>query len=699
MKKKNSWLAYITPYLLIIAIIGVIILFWGRQSGMSQIQVEESRIVSTAYEYDSDGNVLGNEKTTGERARDSFLWKEEILQLNVATYRDRIALSGTVVLENANNQPERYAFYSEITLSDINWTILDIVLTDRTNSDGSVYYNAQILSRTDPYASNGIMDYLPTILLFGGILIIGGIMISRLGSTINKSNNSAMDFNRSRARREDASNVHFDDVAGCEEEKAEMIELVDYLKQPEKYSKFGAKIPKGVLLVGPPGTGKTLLAKAVAGEAKVPFYSISGSDFVEMFVGVGAGRVRDMFKKAKQTAPCLIFIDEIDAVGRQRGAGLGGGNDEREQTLNQLLVEMDGFSDNSGIIVIAATNRDDVLDPALLRAGRFDRQITVDLPDKNGREAILKVHARNKIIDASVDFSNIAKRTVGFSGADLANVLNEAAILAVRGKKNMITTKEIDEAIDRRIAGPAKTTKSLTEHEKKTVAFHEAGHAMIGLRFPHSDVVQKVTIVPRGRTGGHVLMTPEEDRFLVTKEELFARIVGYLGGRSSEEVFFDDVSTGASNDIEVATRIARAMVTQYGMSPLGPIQYESNSDSVFLGRDYTSNQKNFSAQIAFEIDKEIRAIVEKAHEKAVELIRENKEDVTLIANALMENETLNAEQISFLLKERRLPTDEDFKAMEEEKKKSSEMKKEQESLIEPKQEEKAEPQKEDKKEE
>ncbi len=667
MKKKTKWLSYLMPYLLVFAIIAVVIFFWGGKSTSYSCSYTEQDIVYRAIdEYNN------TEYSYKERAMNSVLWTDDIKSLSLANYRDHIQVSGTVSVSEDKVKDKgdstKYvlcSFSVSIANTEENWTILSYITSSRMNynnytdpNDDTIYYTSNILSYRDPYESNGFMDYLPTILLCVGTLIVGGLLISKLGNSINKSNSSAMDFNRSRARREDASNVHFDDVAGCEEEKAEMVELVDYLRQPEKYSKYGAKLPKGVLLVGPPGTGKTLLAKAVAGEAKVPFYSISGSDFVEMFVGVGAGRVRDMFKKAKQTAPCLIFIDEIDAVGRQRGAGLGGGNDEREQTLNQLLVEMDGFSDNAGIIVIAATNREDVLDPALLRAGRFDRQITVDLPDKNGREAILKVHAKNKTIDKSVDFANIAKRTVGFSGADLANVLNEAAILAVRDGKSIITTKEIDEAIDRRIAGPAKTTRSLTEKEKRTVAYHEAGHTIIGLKYPNSDKVQKVTIVPRGRTGGHVLMTPEEDRFLVSKEELIARIVGYLGGRSSEEVFFEDVSTGASNDIEVATRIARAMVTEYGMSSLGPIQYESRGDSVFLGRDYTSNQKNFSSQIAFEIDNEIRSIIDEAHETAVKLIKEYSNEVTLIAEALIRKETLNSEEIDYLLKNGILPDEE-----------------------------------------
>ena len=377
-----------------------------------------------------------------------------------------------------------------------------------------------------------------------------------------------------------------------------------------------------------------------------------------MYVGVGAGRVRDLFKQAKATAPCLIFIDEIDAVGRQRGAGLGGGNDEREQTLNQLLVEMDGFEANSGILVIAATNRDDVLDPALRRAGRFDRTITVSLPDKEGREAIFKVHARNKHVDPNVDFGALAKRTVGFSGADIDSVLNDAAILAVRKNKSSIGLAEIDEAIDRRISGPAKSSRGMSEKERRQVAYHEAGHAVIGLNLPYSDKVQKITIVPRGNTGGHVLMTPEDDRFLMTKNELIARITGLLGGRTSEEIFFQDVSTGASNDIEQATRLARLMVTEFGMSDLGPIQYEKDTGSVFLGRDYTNTQRNFSTQVAYEIDKAVREIIEKAHENARKVLMDHKDQVILVAERLLAKETITAEEIEFLCKNGYLPGDE-----------------------------------------
>jgi len=513
-------------------------------------------------------------------------------------------------------------------------------------------------------SNNTFMSWLPFIII--GVVAFGAMwfMISRASKSMRDGMRGMNEVSSSRARRENNSKVRFNDVAGCDEVKAELVELVDYFKNASKYTSLGAKLPKGVLLVGPPGTGKTLLAKAVAGEAQVPFYSISGSDFVEMYVGVGASRVRDMFKTAKANAPCLVFIDEIDAVGRQRGAGLGGGNDEREQTLNQLLVEMDGFEDNSGIIIIAATNRADILDPALTRAGRFDRQITVDLPDKDGRAAIMRVHARNKTVASDVDFDAIASRTTGFSGADLANILNDAAILAVRARRKMITMADIDEAIDRSIAGPAKSNRNLIEKEKKQIAYHESGHAIIGIYLPYADKVQKVTIIPRGRTGGHVLMTPEQDHFSLTKNELKAQITGYLGGRTSEEIFFEDVSTGASNDIQMATRIAKAMVTEYGMSPLGPIQYESPNGSVFLGRDYNDTTKNFSSQIAYEIDKEVRNIIEDCHEAARKLLLEHKEDVILMAETLLKVETLTAEQIAYLLEHRELPPVDEHKVEE-----------------------------------
>ena len=515
-------------------------------------------------------------------------------------------------------------------------------------------------------STSSIGSWLVPLLMF--LFFIGIIVYfyNRMSRSMGGGSGGPMSgFVNNIARKETTSKVRFSDVAGCDEAKAELVELVDYFHSTDKYTRLGAKLPHGVLLVGPPGTGKTLLAKAVAGEASVPFYSISGSDFVEMYVGVGASRVRSLFKTAKANAPCLIFIDEIDAVGRQRGAGLGGGNDEREQTLNELLVEMDGFEDNSGIIVIAATNRSDVLDPALTRPGRFDRTITVDLPDKNGRAAILKVHSRNKKLASDVDLNEIASRTVGFSGADLANIMNDAAILAVRANRNAITTADIDEAIDRAISGPAKKSH-LEPNEKKQVAYHESGHAVIGIFLPYSDVVQKITIVPRGRTGGHVLMTPAQDHFLLTKNQLMARITGYLGGRTSEEIFFGDVSTGASNDIEVATQLARSMVTQYGMSELGPIQYERPGGSVFLGRDYNSTQANYSTQIAYEIDKAVRDIIDQCHEQAKKLLTEHKDDVTLIAETLIEHETITADQIQYLLKNRKLPPVDEHKLQTQE---------------------------------
>ena len=491
--------------------------------------------------------------------------------------------------------------------------------------------------------------FLDTILSLIPFVIFGAMAFFLISKMNGGGNNKAFEFSKSRARLEGNIKVRFDDVAGCDEEKQEMAEIIDYLKSPKKFAKMGARIPKGILMVGSPGTGKTLLAKAVAGEADVPFYSISGSDFVEMFVGVGASRVRDMFKKAQQTAPCMIFIDEIDAVGRQRGAGLGGGHDEREQTLNQLLVEMDGITDNAGIVVIAATNRPDVLDPALLRPGRFDRQITVSLPDRRGRKAILEVHARNKKLAPEIDLDALAKRTPGFSGADLENVLNEAAILAVRENSDLIHMHNLDEAIDRVMMGPAKKSRKYDEKSKKLVAYHESGHAIVGLNLENSNIVQKVTIIPRGTAGGYNLMTPKEEKIMNTKNDLMSAITGYMGGRVAEEVFFDDITTGAVNDIEQATKMARDMVTLYGMSDLGPVQYDHGQQNVFLGRDYNSSS-NVSGQVAFEIDQEIRKIIDQCHDEAKKIILEHKEELIKIAEALIENETLTAEQIDKIIK-------------------------------------------------
>ncbi|MEI5894066.1 ATP-dependent zinc metalloprotease FtsH [Bacillus luti] len=467
-----------------------------------------------------------------------------------------------------------------------------------------------------------------------------------------------MNFGKSKAKlyNDEKKKVRFRDVAGADEEKQELVEVVEFLKDPRKFAEVGARIPKGVLLVGPPGTGKTLLARAVAGEAGVPFFSISGSDFVEMFVGVGASRVRDLFENAKKNAPCIIFIDEIDAVGRQRGAGLGGGHDEREQTLNQLLVEMDGFGANEGIIIIAATNRPDILDPALLRPGRFDRQITVDRPDVNGREAVLKVHARNKPLDENINLRAIATRTPGFSGADLENLLNEAALVAARQDKKKIDMSDIDEATDRVIAGPAKKSRVISEKERNIVAFHEAGHTVIGVVLDEADVVHKVTIVPRGQAGGYAVMLPKEDRYFMTKPELLDKITGLLGGRVAEEIVFGEVSTGAHNDFQRATGIARRMVTEFGMSDkLGPMQFgSSQGGQVFLGRDFHSEQ-NYSDAIAHEIDVEMQTIMKDCYARAKQILTENRDKLDLIAKTLLEVETLDAEQINHLCDYGRLP--------------------------------------------
>ena len=531
---------------------------------------------------------------------------------------------------------------------------------------GEEIYKFALTIKNDPETSSWLIiitNYLPMIILAGAMF---WLFTRQLGT-----NGKSMDFGKSKAKLVDKDKTAtFKDVAGLTEEKEEVQELIDFLKNPKKFTSMGARIPKGVLLVGPPGTGKTLLARAVAGEANVPFYYISGSDFVELFVGIGASRVRDMFREAKMNAPCLIFIDEIDAVGRQRGTGLGGGHDEREQTLNQLLTEMDGFGANEGIIIIAATNRPDVLDPALLRPGRFDRQVTVSLPDKKAREEILSVHARNKILDKKVTLENLAKRTPGFSGADLENLLNEAALLAVRKNKKNISMTEIDEATDRVLMGPAKVTRKYTDKEKKLVAYHEAGHAVLGLKLDGANEVQKITIIPRGNAGGYTMMLPKEETFNYTKKELLESICGLLGGRVAEEITFNEITTGAHDDFKKATKIARKMVTEYGMSNLGPMMYDEPSENTFLGRDYTKNQ-NFSDFVAHEIDDEMRSIINSWYDKTKKIITENKDLLKLIAETLLEEETITKEQIEYLVEHGHLEEKEDTENIEEKQNKKA----------------------------
>lgn len=461
-----------------------------------------------------------------------------------------------------------------------------------------------------------------------------------------------MNFGKSRARRYDEDNIKitFKDVAGADEAKQELEEVVEFLKHPKKYNDLGAKIPKGVLLYGPPGTGKTLLAKAVAGEAGVPFFSISGSDFVEMFVGVGASRVRDLFEQAKKSAPCIVFIDEIDAVGRQRGAGLGGGHDEREQTLNQLLVEMDGFGANEGIIMIAATNRPDILDPALLRPGRFDRQIVVDRPDIKGRQEILKVHVKGKPISPEVELGVIARRTPGFTGADLSNLVNEAALMAARKNKNKIDMPEMEEAAERVIMGPERRSRVISDKEKRLTAYHEGGHTLVGMLLDKTDPVHKVTIIPRGRAGGYTLSLPKEDRYYATRSEMLDELKVLLGGRVAEALVLKEISSGASNDLQRATSLARQMICEYGMSPeLGPMTFGHRQDQVFLGRDI-GRDKDYSEEVAAKIDKEIRKFIDEAYQKTESLLNENMDKLHLIADALIERETLEGEEIDQLMK-------------------------------------------------
>ncbi|WP_202081465.1 ATP-dependent zinc metalloprotease FtsH [Caldalkalibacillus salinus] len=504
-----------------------------------------------------------------------------------------------------------------------------------------------IEAKGDPIWLTFFTTLIPFLLIF--------ILFFFLMSQAQGGGNKVMNFGKSKAKmyNEEKKKVTFKDVAGADEEKQELVEVVDFLKDPRKFNAVGARIPKGVLLVGPPGTGKTLLGRAVAGEAGVPFFSISGSDFVEMFVGVGASRVRDLFENAKKNAPCIIFIDEIDAVGRQRGAGLGGGHDEREQTLNQLLVEMDGFGANEGIIIMAATNRPDVLDPALLRPGRFDRQITVDRPDVRGREEVLAVHAKNKPLADDVDLEIVARRTPGFSGADLENLLNEAALLAARRDKKEIGMKDVDDAIDRVLAGTEKRSRRVPEKERKIVAYHESGHTVAGYFLPNADLVHKVTIVPRGQAGGYMIPIPKEERFLLTEPELKDRIAGLLAGRVAEEIIFGEVSIGASDDFRKATGFARRMVMEWGMSKLGPLQFGEHQGQVFLGRDI-GHERNYSEAIAHEIDQEVRKIVQEQYARAKELLTKYKDKLELVAQTLLDIETLSADQIKDLLEEGKL---------------------------------------------
>ncbi|MBH0331566.1 cell division protein FtsH [Brevibacillus brevis] len=571
---------------------------------------------------------------------------DNITDLSIRPENGTYRVEGT--LAKAIPGQESNKFFTNVFLYDS-----DIIKLVEEKIDAQKMKNVVV----NPAEGNSIwLTFLTSIIPFVIIFILFFFLLNNAQG----GGSRVMNFGKSRAKlyNEEKKRVTFDDVAGADEEKAELEEVVDFLKDNRKFNAVGARIPKGVLLVGPPGTGKTLLARAVAGEAGVPFFSISGSDFVEMFVGVGASRVRDLFENAKKNAPCIIFIDEIDAVGRQRGAGLGGGHDEREQTLNQLLVEMDGFGGNEGIIMIAATNRPDILDPALLRPGRFDRQITVDRPDIKGREAVLKVHARNKPIGEDVKLDVIARGTSGFTGADLENLLNEAALLTARRNKKQINMTEVDEAIDRVIAGPAKKSRVVSEDERRLVAFHEAGHTIIGYHLRNAEMVHKVTIIPRGQAGGYTVMLPKEDRFFATKTDLLDKIVGLLGGRVAEELVLGDISTGAHNDFQRATAIARSMITEYGMSKLGPMQFGKSQGQVFLGRDY-GNERNYSDQIAYEIDQEMQNIIHECYAKCTELLTKHRDQLDLIANTLLRVETLDAEQIKQLIETGKMDNDPD----------------------------------------
>lgn len=585
-------------------------------------------------------------KLDGNKIENVTMQPSDSLITVTGEYKEPVKVKGTnnfPLLGNSSSEVKNFQAYIIPT---------DSVVKDIQNAAKSNDVKLSVVQASSSGMWVQILSYIIPMLLFVGIF---WLMMGGMGARGGGGGGNPMSFGKSRAKQQDGktSKVRFADVAGSEEEKQELVEVVDFLKNPKKYHDLGARIPAGVLLEGPPGTGKTLLAKAVAGEAGVPFYSISGSDFVEMFVGVGASRVRSLFEDAKKAERAIIFIDEIDAVGRRRGAGMGGGNDEREQTLNQLLIEMDGFEGNESIIVIAATNRSDVLDPALLRPGRFDRKILVGSPDVKGREAILRVHAKNKPLAEDVNLKVVAQQTPGFVGADLENVLNEAALVAARRNKKKIDASDIDEAEDRVIAGPSKKDRTISQKEREMVAYHEAGHTIVGLVLSSARVVHKVTIVPRGRAGGYMIALPKEDQMLHSKDELKEQLAGLMGGRVAEEIIFNAQTTGASNDFEQATQLARAMVTEYGMSDkLGPVQYEGNH-AVMTGQ--LSPEKTYSAQTAQMIDDEVRTLLNEARDKAADIINNNRETHKLIAEALLKYETLNAAQIKSIYETGKMP--------------------------------------------
>ena len=618
----------------------------------------------TGFQYFFAGNSIGQSQQINYTELVKELKSDNVKEINYQPNGSVIEISGTYNKAKTSKDDTGVQFFTPSPSKVTRFTsvILPSDLTVQELQNLASEHKADITIKRE--SSSGMwITILTSIVPF---VIVMFFFFSMMNQGGGGGARGAMNFGRNKARatnKEDIK-VRFSDVAGAEEEKQELVEVVEFLKDPKRFTKLGARIPAGVLLEGPPGTGKTLLAKAVAGEAGVPFFSISGSDFVEMFVGVGASRVRSLFEDAKKVAPAIIFIDEIDAVGRQRGVGLGGGNDEREQTLNQLLIEMDGFEGNEGIIVIAATNRSDVLDPALLRPGRFDRKVLVGRPDVKGREAILRVHAKNKPLAKDVDLKLVAQQTPGFVGADLENVLNEAALVAARRNKKVIDASDIDEAEDRVIAGPSKKDRTVSQKERELVAYHEAGHTIVGLVLSNARVVHKVTIVPRGRAGGYMIALPKEDQMLLSKEDMKEQLAGLMGGRVAEEIIFNVQTTGASNDFEQATQMARAMVTEYGMSEkLGPVQYEGNH--AMFGAQTT--QKFISEQTAYEIDEEVRSLLNEARNKAAEIIQSNRETHKLIAEALLKYETLDSVQIKSLYETGKMPEDTDLELEKESK--------------------------------